>query len=697
MTPSEAQSRIAALRGEIASHDERYYRQARPEISDREYDRIKRELADLESRFPDAARAAGTDSPTARVGDDRAEGFKTYRHRQAMQSLDNTYSEAELREFHARLSRVLGRDDLSYVVEPKIDGLAVSLTYEKGRLVRAVTRGNGVEGDDVTANALTIRALPRELKRAAGAPLPDLIEIRGEIYMTLAEFGRINAARDEEGEERFANPRSLAAGTIKLLDPREVAERRLELVLYGIGACEPAKAAGDTQSGYHARVRAWGLPGVEKMWTARGIDEAWKAIGELDRLRQGFAYMTDGAVVKLDSLALQAEAGSTSKAPRWAMAYKFAAERAETRLLSITVQVGRTGVLTPVAELEPVLLAGSTVSRATLHNRDEIARKDIRVGDYVFVEKAGEVIPAVVGVNAARRGPQCVPYLFPAKCPACGTAVVQAEGEVALRCPNHECPVQVRRRVQHFSSRACVDIDGLGEAMVDMLVEKGWVKGVADIYRLRRENLLTLGKSVEKSTDNLLAAIGASKRAELWRFIHGLGIPHVGAAAAKDLAGRFMSLEALSQSRHSDYIGAKDESLIPGIGETMAAAIIGHFNQPRNRTLVRDLIHAGVSPSAPASPSPASGLLAGRTFVLTGTLPTMTREEASSRIEAAGGRISSGVSKKTHYVLAGSDAGSKLEKARSLSVPVIGEAELLAMLEAPRGVRAPGARGQAPA
>jgi DNA ligase (NAD+) len=379
------------------------------------------------------------------------------------------------------------------------------------------------------------------------------------------------------------------------------------------------------------------------------------------------------------------------------MAYKFAAERAETRLNSITVQVGRTGVLTPVAELEPVLLAGSTVSRATLHNSDEIARKDIRVGDYVFVEKAGEVIPAVVGVNAARRAPGCVPYIFPRKCPACGTAVVQAEGEVALRCPNYECPVQVRRRVQHFASRACVDIDGLGEAMVDMLVEKGWVKGVADVYRLKRDRLLTLGKSVEKSTDNLLAAIEASKRADLWRFIHGLGIPHVGAAAAKDLAGRFKSLEAVSQSRHSDYVDEKGGSLIPGIGETMAAAIIGHFNQPRNRTLVSDLIHAGVSPAAPAAAPPASGLLAGRTFVLTGTLPSMTREEASSMIEAAGGRISSGVSKKTHFVLAGSDAGSKLEKARSLGVPVIGEAELLAMLGTPGGVRAPGGRGQAPA
>jgi DNA ligase (NAD+) len=697
MTPSEAQSKIAALRQEVASHDERYYRKARPEISDSEYDRLKRDLAALESKYPDAARAAGADSPSAHVGDDRAEGFKTYRHRLAMQSLDNTYSEAELREFHARLSRVLGREDLSYVVEPKIDGLAVSLTYEKGHFVRAVTRGNGVEGDDVTANALTIKAIRRELKRTAQAPIPDSIEIRGEIYMTLSEFGRINAVREEEGEERFANPRSLAAGTIKLLDPREVAQRQLEVVLYGIGACEPAKATGDTQSGYHAKVRAWGLPGVEKSWTAKGIDEVWAAIGELDRLRKGFAYLTDGAVVKLDSLALQREAGSTTKAPRWAMAYKFAAERAETRLLSITVQVGRTGVLTPVAELEPVLLAGTTVSRATLHNRDEIARKDIRVGDMVFVEKAGEVIPAVVGVDAARRPPKCVPFKFPTHCPACGTTVIQVEGEVAMRCPNYDCPVQVRRRVQHFASKACVDIDGLGEAMVDALVEKGWVKGVADVYRLGRDKLLSLGKSVEKSTDNLLAAIEASKRADLWRFIHGLGIPHVGSAASKDLAARFMGLEALSQARYSDFIGEKDVSLIPGIGETMADAIIAHFNQPRNRTLVRDLAHAGVSPAAPAPPTPRTGLFADKTFVLTGTLPSMTRDEASAKIEAAGGKVSSSVSKKTDYVLAGADAGSKLDKALKLGVPVIGEAELAAMLDGSRPVSAPAGRGKAPA
>jgi DNA ligase (NAD+) len=363
------------------------------------------------------------------------------------------------------------------------------------------------------------------------------------------------------------------------------------------------------------------------------------------------------------------------------MAYKFAAERAETLLRAITIQVGRTGVLTPVAELEPVHLSGSTVSRATLHNRDEIARKDIRVGDYVYVEKAGEIIPAVVAVNPARRPPACAPYVFPDACPVCSTPVVQAEGEVALRCPNYDCPVQIRRRAQHFASKACVDIDGLGIAMVDALVERGWLRGIPDIYRLRREDLLTLGKSVEKSTDNLLAAIETSKAAELWRFIHGLGITHVGAASAKDLAQKFRSLEALAGARYEDFIADK-KSLIEGIGETMALALLEHFNDPRNRAIIAELAALGVKPAPPPEKStePASLLLAGKTFVLTGTLPGMTRDEAAAKIEAAGGKVSGSVSKKTSYVLAGAEAGSKLAKAESLGVPVIDEAGFLRML-----------------
>jgi DNA ligase (NAD+) len=679
MTQEEAERRIAGLRGELAHHDELYYRQAEPEISDQDYDRLKRALADLEAEFPDLLSPY---SPSERVGDDRTAGFRTYRHRERMMSLDNTYSEAEMREFHTRLVRLLEREDLTFVIEPKIDGVAVSLTYEHGRLVRAVTRGNGIQGDDITANVRTIDMLPTELRGGDDAPVPDLIEIRGEIYLTLEEFARINQLREATGEPLYANPRNLAAGTIKQLDAAEVAQRRLAIVLYGRGYAQPAATLPATQSEFHARLRAWGLPVTEKIWTAASADEVIAAIGELDRLRASFAYATDGAVVKLDSLAWQAEAGATAKSPRWAMAYKFAAERAETRLKTITIQVGRTGVLTPVAELEPVPLAGTTVSRATLHNRDEIARKDIRVGDFVFVEKAGEIIPAVVGVNRERRAPECVAYEFPTHCPACGTPVVQYEGEVAVRCPNYQCPVQVRRRVQHFASRAGVDIEGLGSAMVDALVEQGWVRDLPDLYRLQRDDLLTLGKSVGKSTDKLLAAIETSKRAELWRFIHGLGIPHVGVAAAKDLAKRFGSLEALADSRREDFMREK-ESVISGIGETMALAILGYFNEPRHRSIVHELGRAGVRPTPPplgravGAPAP----LEGKTLVLTGTLPNLTREQASDMIEAAGGKVSGSVSKKTSYLVAGDEAGSKLAKAETLGVPVIDEAGLRRLLE----------------
>lgn len=677
MTPTEAHSRIKALHEQVARHDELYYRNAKPEITDFEYDALKRELAELEGEFPEFATS---ESPTAKVGDDRLAEFVQYRHRQRMQSLDNTYSEAELREFHQRLVKLFNRDELAYVIEPKVDGLAVSVTYEQGKLVRAVTRGNGEEGDDITANVKTIYSLPRELKPVVGRVMPDVIEIRGEIYLTLGEFQRINQEREEAGEELYANPRNLAAGTIKQLDTKEVAKRKLEIVLYGVGFCEPAVA--DRQSGYHELVRAWGLPTVEKYWQATGIDAVWGAVSELDALRHSFAYATDGAVVKLDDFRLQREAGSTSKAPRWAIAYKFAAERAETRINAITVQVGRTGVLTPVAELEPVQLAGTTVARATLHNQDEIARKDIRVGDFVLVEKAGEIIPAVIEVNLQRRAPTCEPYVLPKECPECGTAVVRFEDEVATRCPNLSCPAQVRRRLAHFVSKGALDIDGLGIAMIDELVEKGWVRELPDLFRLeaRRADLLTLGKKVEKSTDNLLKAIEAAKTRELWRVIHGLGIPHVGVSASKDLAAHFRDLEKLADAKMENFIANK-ATVISGIGETMGAAIVGFFAEAKNRAVVAELLAIGLKPQAPAEKATGgSTVFAGKTFVLTGTLPTMTREEAAEKIEAAGGKVSGSVSKKTSFVLAGAEAGSKLEKARELGVPVIDEAEFGRML-----------------
>ena len=680
MSPAEAQNRIAELRAEVAHHDELYYRRAKPEITDFDYDKLKEELAGIEKLFPEAASAVGADTPTQRVGDDRTEGFARVKHRQAMTTLDNTYDEAELREFHARLAKVLGTEDLGYTVEPKIDGVAVSLTFERGKLTRAVTRGDGEEGDDVTVNVRTIRGLPHALK---GSPVPEVIEIRGEIFFRAEEFRRINQQQEEAGEPTYANPRNLAAGTIKALDPNFVASRRLEIVVYGLGHCEPPVV--DSQGAYHDQLERWGLPVVEHFWNVRGIDAVVAAIQELDRLRRGFAYGTDGAVVKLDAFAQQRHPkigyrgmGADGRAeaarklsPRWACAFKFPPDRAETRVRDITIQVGRTGALTPVAELEPVVLAGTTVKRATLHNADEIARKDVRIGDAVLVEKAGEIIPAVVAVLLEKRPGDSQPYSFPKKCPVCHTAVVRAEGEVVWRCPNPLCPEKVRRRIEHFASKGGVDIEGFGEEMVALLLDKHLIKTMADIYRLRVADLLPLKKSGEVWAKNLIDGIEASRTADLWRAIYGLGIPQVGSAAAKDLARTFRSLDGLMTASEDDLLR------IDGFGEKTAKSVAAWFADPTNQDLVRDLQAAGLRPTAPAA---ASNALTGKTFVLTGTLPTLSREDASAKIEAAGGKVSGSVSKKTHYVVAGEEAGSKLEKARTLGVTVLDEAEFLKLV-----------------
>ncbi|CAM3074552.1 NAD-dependent DNA ligase LigA [Rariglobus hedericola] len=685
MTTAQAQARIEQLRAELVRHDERYYREARPEIGDFEYDALKKELAELETKFPELA--AG-ETPTQRVGDDRSEGFVRVKHRMAMTTLDNTYDETELREFHARLVKAIGSDDLAYTVEPKIDGVAVSLTYENGKLMRAVTRGDGEEGDDVTANVKTIRGLPHALKadEKSGddlfvtAAFPEVIEIRGEIFLRDAEFTRINQIQEEAGEALYANPRNLAAGTIKQLDSKLVATRRLEIVLYGLGACKPIQAGFDSQSSFQAQLRAWGLPVVEKFWAVRGIDAVWASIGELDAMRRGFAYATDGAVVKLDQFLQQAVVGyrgagqaARKLSPRWACAYKFAPDRAETRINAISLQVGRTGAVTPVAELEPVLLAGTTVKRATLHNADEIARKDVRVGDFVLVEKAGEIIPAVIEVVMAKRTPECVAYVFPTECPVCETPLVREEGGVKWMCPNVACPEKVRRKIEHFASKASLDIDGLGEEVVDLLLTKGLIKTIPDLFRLKVEDLLPLKKSGEVWATNLVNGIAARRTADLWRVIHGLGIPQVGAASAKDLARRFRSLDALATA------GLNELVQIEGFGEKTAEAVRKWFGEETNRAMVAELQVAGLAPTPPAEAA-AGGALVGKTVVLTGTLPTLSREQATEKIETAGGKVSGSVSRKTHYVLAGEEAGSKLEKAKSLGVPVLDEAEFLKLI-----------------
>ncbi|MDQ8203888.1 NAD-dependent DNA ligase LigA [Pelagicoccus sp. SDUM812003] len=665
MSKASDLKRITELRRELKRHDELYYRDAQPEIEDREYDRLKAELAELEAVHPELSLI---DSPTVRVGDDRVEGFASYQHHLPMQSLDNTYSQDEFFAFVARVEKGLEVDGARFTVEPKIDGVAVSLTYENGAFVRAVTRGNGIEGDDVTENARLIKAIPKRLK---GDSIPEIIEIRGEIYMRNEEFERVNALRSEAGLELFKNPRNLAAGTIKMLDRVEVGKRQLDIVLYGLGYCQPSVVS--SQSEYHRRLGDWGLPVVEAFWEATGPEEAWQAIEKLDTLRNGFEYPTDGAVIKLDSFDQQDVLGATSKAPRWAIAFKFAAEQAETKLNAITIQVGRTGVLTPVAELEPVQLAGTTVSRATLHNREEMARKDVRAGDFVVIEKAGEIIPAVVRVLTEKRPADSEAFVFPETCPSCGTEVTQLEGEVAVRCVNIECPDQVRGRLEHFASRQCMDIEGLGVAVVEQLVSRGSVSNISDIYRLDYEQVVSLDKFAEKSARNLLAAIEASKRVELWRLLHGLGIPQVGAAAAKDLAKAFGGVRELGEASLEKLVE------LDGIGEKTASGIVAYFQDERNRAIIDALFEAGMNPKAPERPKEGEAVLAGKTFVITGTLPTMKRDEAKALIESKGGKVSGSVSKKTDFLVAGEAAGSKLTKAESLGVKVIDEATLLEM------------------
>ncbi len=732
MTPAQAQQRIADLRVQLARADELYYKRAKPEISDFEYDEAKRELADLEGKFPQFASA---DSPTQRVGDDRVQGFQEVAHRQKMLSLDNTYNEAELRAFHARLAKLLGADDLGYTVEPKIDGLAVSLTYEDGQFVRAVTRGKGDRGDDVTANVRTIHSLPRQLRGAA----PRLVEIRGEIYLTAAEFERINAERAAAGEELYANPRNLAAGTIKQFDSAEVARRKLEIVLYGLGYCEPAVV--ESQTGLQKKLSAWGLPVVEKSWTVHGIDAAWAAVGELDRLRHGFAYGTDGAVVKLDNVDQQREAGATDKAPRWAIAYKFKPETARTRLHAITIQVGKTGILSPVAELEPVLLAGSTISRATLHNEDEIRRKDIRIGDLVEIEKAGEVIPAVLQSFPAERPKGAKEYdLFAAvggKCPVCGSKIARIEVAaedatgVAWKCQNYDCEAQRAGRLGFFCSRRALAIDGVGGVVAAKLVELGHVQDPPDLYDVPLGTLATLNLGTaeeprvfgEKNATKIVAAREAARALPLEKWLYALSVPEVGETTARELGRRHRSFAELVDSpllravlqkaervaqreweapasrknpaksdedkarrkelcaRLEAEIAALEAGTLAGvpadIGPVVAASTQEFFVSVPGRRLLKKLHQLGIDPQGTVA---TAGVFTGKTLVLTGTLPTLKREEAEQKILAAGGKVSGSVSKKTSYVLAGEEAGSKLDKAKELGVPVIAEAEFLRLL-----------------
>lgn len=538
-----AGDRIAALRAAIAHHDELYFRRATPEITDAAYDALKRELAALEREHPAAAAAV---APLPDLADDHTEGFGRAPHGTPLLGLEKSYTAAELRAWYAGAVARSGNAALKVVVEPKVDGLAVSATYEHGQLVRVLTRGNGTTGDDVTAAARRIRSLPERLTSRAPHPLPARIELRGEAYVNWAEFGRLNREREAGGEEPAANPRNLAAGILKQLAPAEREIRALDVIFYNWGACEPTGAAPDSQRAFHEQARRWGLPVIDHIRVADNAETLWAAVQALGAERRALAYPIDGAVAKVDAVAVRRQLGESAAAPHWAMAYKFPAERAITRLRAITVQVGRTGRLTPVAELEPVALAGSTIRRASLHNPAALARLDARLGDRVVLEKSGEIIPQIVAVDQTERPPESAAYLFPANCPECGTPAVFSAGRTEARCPNEYCAAKVRARLEHFAD--CVEIKGLGPATVDSLVTRGLVRDPGDLYRLRREQLVALPGIGEKKADALLTAIERSKRAELWRVIAGLGIPRVGPVAAKELAAQYGSLRQLADA-----------------------------------------------------------------------------------------------------------------------------------------------------
>lgn len=690
MTHAEAEKRHAALAAEVRRHDDLYYIRAQPAISDAEYDRLYRELADLEAAFP---ALATEDSPTRRVGGAPLDAFRPVKHLTPMLSLDNTYSQEEAREFVNRVQRLLPGEPLEWIVEPKVDGVAMSLRFEQGRFTQGATRGDGTTGDDITENLRTLRNLP--LRLTTRHP-PALLEVRGEVYMTKAGFKRLNQERVSAGEEAFANARNSAAGSLKQLDSRLVAKRPLALIVYGLGRVDGDAPTHQT----HAEVLHWlkdlGFPGPARTWRCQSADELIAAIVELDGIRHDFEYETDGAVIKLNSLPQREKAGFTSKAPRWAMAYKYAPEQAETKLRAITIQVGRTGALTPVADLEPVFLAGSTISRATLHNEDELRRKDIRIGDTVVIEKAGEVIPAVVNVVLGKRTGHETPFVFPTTCPECGGAISRtgggsAEPTVVWRCGNPECPAQIRGRLEHWCARGAMDIEGGGEALVaqlvkdrklisyDQLVKYRLARDVADLYSLSLESLVDLERIGPKSAQNFLDAIEASKNRELWRLIFGLGILHVGASVAKALARAFATLDEIAACPPERLEETED------IGAVIARSVHQWFSSERNRYLIERLRAAGLNFKSDTAVHTGPPPLAGQTFVLTGTLPTLSREEATARIEAAGGKVSSSVSKKTSFVVAGEEAGSKLEKARVLGVRIIDEAGLLDLLGGQNG------------
>lgn len=657
---------IEKLREEIRKHDYLYYVKNEPILSDYDYDMLMKELIDLEGRHPELITP---DSPSQRVGGEPTETFPTVLHHVSMLSLDNTYSPDELQDFHRRVMELLPGERVEYVAELKIDGVAVSLRYEGGVFVQGATRGDGVRGDDITPNLKTIRSIP--LRLLTDDPGLMDIEVRGEVYFPKDTFQALNEERDKAGERPFANPRNAAAGSLKLQDPQQVARRGLDIFIYAL------VSEGEHLTHFESleSMSRIGLHVNPDYRLCDSIDDVLAYCHLWEEKRHELDYETDGMVIKVNSPAQQRILGSTSKSPRWMIAFKFPTQEAITVLKDIQLQVGRTGALTPVALLDPVQLLGTTIARATLHNFDEIRRKDIRIGDHVVLEKGGEVIPKVVKVISEKRPPGTVPFREPQQCPVCGGALVHVPDEVAIRCENVNCPAQLKRRLEHFASRGAMDIEGLGPALVEQLVEQRLVSDYGDLYSLTPEHLASLERMAEKSARNVLAAIEESKDNPLYRLIFGLGIRHVGINAARILAGRYPSLDQLSKAQPEELEGINE------IGPTMAASIEAFFQNEQNRSVLEKLKRGGVrfEDEKPVDEE-AEGLLSGKTFVLTGTLKAFTRSEAGQRIRSKGGRVSSSVSAQTDYVVAGEDPGSKLDKAHQLGVATLSENEFKKML-----------------
>jgi DNA ligase (NAD+) len=656
---------IERLRAEIDRHNRLYYIEAAPEISDREYDRLMERLLELEAKHPELVTP---DSPSQRVGGAPLAEFATVEHAVPMLSIDNTYSFDEVREWDARVRRGLNPGEpVQYVVELKVDGVAVSLRYEMGKFVLGATRGDGERGDDITANLRTVREIPLSL---AGGP-PPLLEVRGEVFMTNSELARINELRRAEGEKPFENPRNSTAGSLKLLDPKICGQRRLRFISHGLG-----EERGLTEHSYYKltrKLQEWGIPVSDHTRCYDSIEQVITHAREWEHKRNSLDFQTDGLVIKVDELRQRDRLGARSKSPRWTIAFKYEAEQAITKITHIGVQVGKTGKLTPVADLVPVRLGGTTVKRATLHNAEEIARKDIRVGDTVVIQKAGEIIPQVVRVEHDARDGSEVPFVFPTHCPNCGAPVVRDPEEVDYRCSNppSACTEQLKGRLRYFAHRDAMDIDGLGEKLIEQLVSGGLVRSLADLYRLDVPTLAALERMGKKSAENLVAAIESSKHRSLDRLVTGLAIRHVGTRMGEVLAERYHTLEKL---RHASQ---EELEATPEVGHVVAASIHDYFHNPEHRQLLDDLTAVGVSPRPYKPPTAGRGTLvfAGKTFVLTGTLPKRARPEAEAIIKQNGGKVSGSVSKMTSYVLAGAEAGSKLEKARELGIPIIDEAE----------------------